>query len=89
MFSKGKSLVDGLIDPHRVAKVVQKIKDLAKKQYAENNKEINYAELVEFIKQGEIESPYRPTSKDIRTPPPEDQAVYEKRKKDEDWGGIV
>ena len=81
--------MDGLIDPRRVAKVVQKIKDLARKQYAENNKEINYSELVEFIKQDEIESPYRRTNKDIFTAPPQDPAVDAKRKKDEDWGGIV
>ena len=81
--------MDGLIDPRRVAKVVQKIKDLARKQYAENNKEINYSELVEFIKHGELESPYRRKNKDAASPPPGAQAAEEKQKPGEDWGSIV
>lgn len=51
LFAKGYELSDSLIDLNRVYLVVNKIKELARLQALEGSKDINYDELVLFMKQ--------------------------------------
>ena len=50
LFAKGYDLSESLIDMNRVYLVVLKIKELARKQAIEGSKDINYDELVQFLK---------------------------------------
>ena len=48
LFSQGPSLVESIIDPSKVYKVVDKIKDLANSR--DSSKDIVYEELIEQLK---------------------------------------
>lgn len=54
LFTKGRRLHEGLIDPRRVHQIVGKIKDLARDQVEKGSKDINYMELVEFLRNKDL-----------------------------------
>lgn len=54
LFTKGNRLSEGLIDPKRVHQIVGKIKELAREQVQKGSKDINYMELVEFLKNKDL-----------------------------------
>lgn len=51
LFAKGQKLQRHLIDQERLFKIMTKIKDLAKKQLEGGSKEIDYKEIVRFLKE--------------------------------------
>lgn len=54
LFAKGRGLSDALIDQKRVHQIVLKIKELARDQIDNGSKDINYMELVEFLKSKDL-----------------------------------
>lgn len=53
IFNKGTSLTSGLIDPDRLFSVMNKLKELAYKQLQSGSNQINYAEIVAYLRQSE------------------------------------
>jgi hypothetical protein len=49
LFNKGVNLATGLIDSDRLFLIMNKLKDLARKQLETGSKEIDYNEVVQFI----------------------------------------
>ena len=54
LFAKGGSLSQNLLDPNRIYQIVEKIKELARQQVANGNKDINFDELVAFLANKEL-----------------------------------
>lgn len=46
--------MDGLIDSRRLHQIMNKIKELAKEQLASGSKEIDYQQLIEFLKNKDL-----------------------------------
>ena len=53
IFNKGTGLTSGLIDPDRIFSVMNKLKELAYKQLQSGSNQINYAEIVAYLKDSE------------------------------------
>lgn len=50
IFNKGTSLASGLINQERLYRIMNKLKQLAIKQLENGSKEIDYKEIVEYVK---------------------------------------
>ena len=50
IFNKGTSLASGLINQDRLYRIMNKLKELAMKQLENGSKEIDYKEIVEYVK---------------------------------------
>ena len=50
IFNKGTSLACGLINQDRLYRIMNKLKELAMKQLENGSKEIDYKEIVEYVK---------------------------------------
>ena len=63
IFNKGSSLSTGLIDQDRLYSIMNKLKELAFKQLQKGSKEIDYKEIVEYVKneQGIFADEFRDT----------------------------
>ena len=53
IFNKGTSLARGLIDQDRIFSVMNKLKELAYKQLQSGSNQINYREIVEYLRSSE------------------------------------
>ena len=53
IFNKGTSLARGLIDQDRIFSVMNKLKELAYKQLQSGSNQINYREIVEYLRDSE------------------------------------
>ena len=54
LFQKGESLYDELIDANRLQQVVQKIKEQAKEKEEDENKDINVAQIADFLREKDM-----------------------------------
>ena len=50
IFNKGTNLASGLINQDRLYRIMNKLKELAMKQLESGSKEIDYKEIVEYVK---------------------------------------
>jgi len=53
LFNKGQKLTQGLIDQDRLYNIMTKLKDLAYRQLQQGSKEIDYKEIVKYVKSRE------------------------------------
>lgn len=53
IFNKGVSLTQGLLDPDRIYSVMNKLKELAYKQLQSGSDKINYADIVNYLRNTE------------------------------------
>lgn len=86
LFTKGRRLNDGLIDPRRVHQIVAKIKDLARDQVEKGSKDINYMELVDFLRNKDLGFVAGTEGDDAFAEP--ERAELEELA-DEQWGHVV
>ena len=86
IFSQGKKLNEGLIDVNRIYQIVEKIKQLARAQIDSGSKDIDYMQLVEFLKNKDLGFVENATVDDpFQEPEQEDDEVV----KQERWDNIV